>query len=131
MSPSKNKKNPDKKIVSTKEKKLKESINGESIVSENENRETPLKATALRYDPDKNNAPVIVAAGTGFIAQNILNVAEENGIPIYHDDSAATLLSKLELGQEVPPELFQIVVNIYISLLNLAEDTNVGDKLFR
>ncbi|OXS27431.1 MAG: hypothetical protein BI182_08540 [Acetobacterium sp. MES1] len=90
----------------------------------------PLKVTALRYDPEKNNSPVIVAAGTGFVAQNILNVAEENGIPIYHDDSAATLLSKLQMGQEIPPELFQIVVNIYVSLLNLAEGTDVGDRLF-
>ena len=86
----------------------------------------PLKVTALRYDPEKNNAPVIVAAGTGFVAQNILNVAEENGISIYHDDSAATLLSKLQMGQEIPPELFQIVVNIYVSLLNLAEGNDVG-----
>jgi len=97
---------------------------------EEETREQPLKVTALRYDPDKNNSPVIVAAGTGFVAQNILSVAEENGIPIYHDDSAATLLSKLQMGQEIPPELFQIVVNIYVSLLNLAEGNDVDDKLF-
>lgn len=92
--------------------------------------EKPLKVTALRYDPEKNNSPVIVAAGTGFVAQNILNVAEENGIPIYHDDSAATLLSKLQMGQEIPPELFQIVVNIYVSLLNLAEGNDTGGNIF-
>jgi flagellar biosynthesis protein len=90
-----------------------------------------LKVTALRYDPEKNASPVIVAAGSGFVAQNILNVAEQNGIPIYHDDSAATLLSKLQMGQEIPPELFQIVVNVYISLLNLAEGSGVGEKLFK
>jgi len=94
-------------------------------------KEKPLRVSALKYDPKKNNAPVIVAAGTGFVAQNILNIAEKSGIPVYHDDSAATLLSKLEMGQEVPPELFQIVVNIYISLLNLAEDTGISDQLFK
>ena len=82
----------------------------------------PLHVAALRYDPDKGNAPVIVAAGTGPIAQNILRLAEENGINIFHDDSAATLLSQLELGQEIPPELYQVVVNIYVALLNMAED---------
>ncbi|KNZ41746.1 EscU/YscU/HrcU family type III secretion system export apparatus switch protein [Acetobacterium bakii] len=87
-----------------------------------ENREGPLRVAALKYDPKKNGAPVIVAAGTGPVAQNILNVAAENGIAIYHDDSAATLLSKLELGQEVPPALYQIVVSIYLSLLDLAEE---------
>lgn len=99
-------------------------------VNEKSEADKPLKVTALRYDPEKNNSPVIVAAGTGFVAQNILNVAEENGIPIYHDDSAATLLSKLQMGQEIPPELFQIVVNIYVSLLNLAEGNDGGERLF-
>ena len=94
-------------------------------------REEPLRVAAIRYDPEKNNAPVIVAAGTGPIAQNILRIAEENGVSIYHDDSAATLLSKLELGQEVPPELYQVVVNIYVALLNMAEDNNIQDKLFK
>ncbi len=81
-----------------------------------------LNVAALKYDKDKNSAPCVVAAGTGYIAQKILQVAIENGVAIYHDDSAATLLAKLELGQEIPPELYQIVVNIYISLLELAED---------
>lgn len=90
-------------------------------MSESDNNK-PLRAAALRYDPEKGNAPVIVAAGTGPIAQNILRLAEENGINIFHDDSAATLLSQLELGQEIPPELYQVVVNIYVALLNMAED---------
>lgn len=113
-------------------KGIKKSIlNNEVTIVDPPEKEAPLRVSALRYDPQKNNAPVIVAAGTGFVAQNILNVAEENGIPIYYDDSAATLLSKLELGKEVPPELFQIVVNIYLSLLNLAEDNEISDKLFK
>ena len=81
-----------------------------------------LSVAALKYDKDKQNAPCVVAAGTGYIAQKILQVAIEKGVAIYHDDSAATMLAKLELGQEIPPELYQIVVNIYISLLDLAEE---------
>ncbi|MBR0597515.1 EscU/YscU/HrcU family type III secretion system export apparatus switch protein [Sinanaerobacter chloroacetimidivorans] len=87
------------------------------------NKASTLSVAALRYDQAKNTAPCVVAAGTGHIAQKILQVAMENGIAIYHDDSAATLLAKLELGQEIPPELYQIVVDIYISLLNVAEET--------
>lgn len=79
-----------------------------------------LKVAALKYDKEKNGAPQVVAAGSGFTAQRILQVAVENGIPIYHDDSAATLLTKLDLGQEIPPELYKIVVEIYISLLDTA-----------
>ena len=85
-------------------------------------RLSSLSVAALKYDKDKNSAPCVVAAGTGYIAQKILQVAIENGVAIYHDDSAATLLAKLELGEEIPPELYQIVVNIYISLLDLAEE---------
>lgn len=80
-----------------------------------------LHVAALKYDTDKDRAPRVVAAGSGDIARKILQVAIENGIAIYHDDSAATLLAKLDLGQEIPPELYQIVVNIYISLLDTAE----------
>ena len=85
-------------------------------------RLSSLSVAALKYDKDKNSAPCVVAAGTGYIAQKILQVAIENGVAIYHDDSAATLLAKLQLGEEIPPELYQIVVNIYISLLDLAEE---------
>ncbi len=80
-----------------------------------------LRAAALKYDKNVNSAPCVVAAGTGDIARKILRVAMENGIAIYHDDSAATLLSKLEVGKEIPPELYQIAVDIYISLLELAD----------
>jgi len=88
----------------------------------NKEKLSNLSVAALKYDKNKQDAPCVVAAGTGYVAQKILQVAIENGVAIYHDDSAATLLAKLELGQEIPPELYQIVVNIYISLLELAEE---------
>ncbi len=81
-----------------------------------------LRVAALKYDQNTNNAPCVVAAGAGDVARRILQVAMENGIAIYNDESAATLLSKLEVGTEIPPELYQIVVDIYISLLELADE---------
>ena len=85
------------------------------------NADTRLKAVALKYEPDKNNAPCVVASGTGPVAQRILQTAMENGVAIYHDDSTATLLARLEQGREIPPDLYQIVVNIYLSLLDLTD----------
>ncbi len=79
---------------------------------------------ALKYEPDEQNAPCIVASGTGHIAQKIIQVAIENGVSIYHDESASTLLSKLDVGEEIPPELYQIVANIYITLLDVAEENS-------
>jgi flagellar biosynthesis protein len=84
-------------------------------------RSDELRAAALRYDRNVDAAPVVVAAGTGFVAQKILSVADECGINIYKDDSAATLLSKLKLGTEIPPELYQMVVEIYLAVLAAAE----------
>lgn len=81
-----------------------------------------LRVAALKYDKDADGAPKVVAAGSGHLAQKILKLAMESGIAIYQDDSAATLLAKLEIGQEIPPELYQIVVDIYISLLDIADE---------
>lgn len=82
-----------------------------------------LRAAALKYNADQNSAPVVVAAGSGYIAQKILSLADECGVTIYHDDSAATLLSKLDLGQSIPPELYQMVVEIYMSVIAAADAT--------
>ena len=49
------------------------------------------KAVALTYDEDKQNAPVIVASGMGYMAEKIVEIASENGVPVYEDDSLATV----------------------------------------
>ena len=63
------------------------------------------KAVALSYDEQKNAAPVIVASGSGYVADRIVEVADKNGIPVYEDNSLATLLTQLDLGSEIPQEL--------------------------
>jgi flagellar biosynthesis protein len=85
-----------------------------------------LKAAALRYDAGNDRAPFVVAAGSGYMAQRILQTAIENGIAIYHDDSAATMLTKLQVGKEIPHDLYRIVVNIYLALLDAAESKLKG-----
>ncbi|MCL2578849.1 MAG: EscU/YscU/HrcU family type III secretion system export apparatus switch protein [Oscillospiraceae bacterium] len=82
-----------------------------------------LKAAALKYTSDSNAAPVVVAAGVGYIAQKIVEIADEYGVAVYHDDSAATMLSTLKLGQEIPPELYQMVVDVYVAILQAAKHT--------
>jgi flagellar biosynthesis protein len=84
-------------------------------------KQSELRVAALRYDAAQDRAPQVVAAGSGHVAQRILQVAIENGVAIYHDDSAATMLAKLDVGKEIPPALYQIVVNIYLSLLDAAD----------
>lgn len=75
------------------------------------------KAVALKYDPQKNEAPVIVASGMGYMAEKITEAAMDSGIPVYEDDSLATLLSQMKLGASIPQELYQAIVEIYIYFL--------------
>ncbi len=79
------------------------------------------KAVALRYDVDKNIAPVIVASGMGHAAEKIIEIAGENKVPIYEDTSLTTILTQLELGSEIPEELYKAVVDIYVFFLNFAQ----------
>jgi flagellar biosynthesis protein len=65
------------------------------------------RATALRYDG--STAPKVVASGQGLIAERILEVAREAGVPIKEDPALAELLSSLDLGTEVPEDLYVAV----------------------
>lgn len=85
------------------------------------------KAVALKYDPKKNGAPVVVASGMGYMAEKITEAAMQAGIPVYEDDSLATLLSQMKLGAAIPPELYQAVVEIYIYFLGYVPDQE-GEK---
>lgn len=76
------------------------------------------KAVALTYDENKQASPVIVASGIGYMAEKMIEIAKENGVPVYEDNSLATMLTQLELGAEIPEELYQAIVDIYIYFLN-------------
>ena len=74
-------------------------------------------AVALKYNPDLNYAPVVVAAGLGHLAQKIVNIADENGVPVYRDDSAAALLVMLNSGDKIPTQLYSVIAAIYAEVV--------------
>ena len=76
------------------------------------------KAVALSYDEEGQAAPVIVASGVGYMARRIIQAAKDNGVPIYEDNSLATVLTQLDLGTEIPEELYAAIVDIYVYFLN-------------
>lgn len=82
----------------------------------NGNRKPANKAVALQYGAG-DAAPVIVASGMGYMAEKIVETAQEHGVPIYEDNSLSTILTQLKLGQEVPEELYQAIVEIYVYFL--------------
>ena len=85
--------------------------------SENKATEPAKRAAALGYRP-QDGAPVILAAGMGHLAEKIVEVAADSGVPVYEDTSLATILSQMELGRQIPEELYQAVVDIYLYFLN-------------
>src|SRR4051794_32938490 len=71
------------------------------------------KAVALRYAPGGNaSAPTVLAKGKGVVAEAILDKAREHGVPIQEDKSLVEVLSKLDIDQEIPPELYQLVAEV-------------------
>jgi len=82
------------------------------------------RSAALKYSPESSGAPVVVAAGMGYVAQKIVEVALENNIPVYEDDSLATVLSQLNEGTEIPPELYHAVVELYVYFLGFRPNKN-------
>lgn len=78
------------------------------------------KAVALRYNAEQDLAPVVIASGYGPVAERIIDIAEQQGIPIYRDDSAASMLCMLEVGASIPEELYEVVATIYGQILATA-----------
>mgnify|MGYP003506937767 FL=1 len=78
-------------------------------------------AIALKYNPEKDYSPVVVASGHGAVAEKIIQIADENGVPVYRDDSAAALLTMLEVGKSIPPELYQLVAAIYVEVIKTSD----------
>ena len=69
--------------------------------------EPPQKAVALKYDFE--NAPKVVAKGEGLIADKIIEIAEEHGVTLYQDSELVKLLSRIEIDEQVPSNLYQAV----------------------
>lgn len=70
-------------------------------------------AVALRYNPG-DEAPEVIATGKGALAEKILKKAGENDVPVYEDEKLAKTLSKLEIGDMIPPELYGVVAEILV-----------------
>ena len=70
------------------------------------------RAVALSYDVAKQPAPMVSASGQGIVAERILELAKEHGIPIRKDPDMVELLAQLDVGQIIPPELYAVVAEV-------------------
>jgi flagellar biosynthesis protein len=79
------------------------------------------KAVALSYDGN-DQAPVVVAKGKGYIAKKLIEKAMDAGIPLIKSPEQAEALSQVDIGEFIPPELYQAVAEIYAFLVGIDGD---------
>ena len=71
------------------------------------------QAIALSYNPD-DDAPKVIASGKGALAERIIEKAQEADVPVHRDDKLADTLSRLDIGDMIPPELYEVVAEILV-----------------
>ncbi|MGM0508335.1 MAG: EscU/YscU/HrcU family type III secretion system export apparatus switch protein [Fusobacteriota bacterium] len=80
------------------------------------------KAVGIGYDKEKDNVPKVIAKGEGRLAEEIIKVAKENGIYIKEDRNLLEILYKLDISQEIPEELYEIIAEIFIYVYKADEE---------
>lgn len=76
------------------------------------------KAAALKYD-EKYDAPIITAAGMGYVADKIIEKAMENDVPVVYNKEMADLLNNVEVGEAIPEELYEAVAEVIAFVLSV------------
>ncbi|MFQ5444074.1 MAG: EscU/YscU/HrcU family type III secretion system export apparatus switch protein [Nitrospinales bacterium] len=75
-------------------------------------KKTEKSAVALRYQAAKFQAPKVTAKGRGLLADKIIAMAQDHGIPVKEDADLVQVLSQVDIGQEVPPSVYRVVAEL-------------------
>lgn len=88
------------------------------------------KAVALKYVPKQDRAPKVTAKGSGVLADKIIQLAKEHGIPIKEDPALMEVLSQLDFYQEIPPSVYTVVAEIltFVYSMNNRWSSSQGKK---
>ncbi len=78
-------------------------------------------AVALGYDPERDEAPRILASGQGLLAEKILALGKENGVAIREDPLLAAALASVAVDEVIPPELYALVAEVLAYVYRLQE----------
>jgi flagellar biosynthesis protein len=83
------------------------------------------RAAAVQYDQKKDNAPKVVASGEGYVAEKIVELARQADVPVVEDAALVSALLVIELGEEIPGELYEAVARILAFIYKLDK----GEKI--
>ena len=83
---------------------------------------TKTSAVSLQYNQSGDRAPKVTAKGQGWVAEKIIAMAQEQNIPIKKDKDLMELLGKIDVGQEIPEELYKIVAELLAWVYDLNKE---------
>lgn len=87
------------------------------------------QAAAISYDPAENDVPILSAFGEGHIARKIVEVAKESGVPVMPEPGLTKMLSRLGVGDEIAPEMYDAVAKVLAFVSRV--DRTYGEKIRR
>ncbi len=80
------------------------------------------EAVAVKYIPQEDKAPQVVAKGKGIIAEKIIEIAKEHKIQIYEDPDLVKTLMVIDIGEYIPPELYEAVAEVLAFVYRLNKE---------
>ena len=86
-----------------------------------------VQAAAISYDPAENDVPILSAFGEGHMAQKIIEIAKESGVPVLPEPGLTSMLSKLSVGDEIAPEMYDAVAKVLAFVSEV--DRSYGEKI--
>jgi len=86
------------------------------------------EAIALAYHPDGHSAPVVVAKGSGSMAEQIMKLAEEHNVPLLNNPELIQELTTLDVLDEIPEELYKAVAEVLAFIYKLDENSKLQLK---
>lgn len=87
-------------------------------------QEDTRKAAALKYDIESDHAPHLTAFGSGYLAEKMIETAKEKNVAIVENKALTQALGKLDIGEEIPEELYGVVAEVLVFI-------NALDREFR
>ncbi len=80
------------------------------------------EAVAIKYEPQEDKAPKVIAKGKGIVAEKIIEIAKEHKVQIYEDPDLVKTLIVIDIGEYIPPELYEAVAEVLAFVYRLNKE---------
>lgn len=97
-------------------------------MSKKQNSDFRKQAIALGYDAGSDKAPRVKAKGKGLVAEEIISRAKEADIPLQEDASLVEMLSKLEINEKIPENLYEVVAEVFAFIYKVDREESLKKK---